>query len=276
MHGHPELLRTSGNELFRGDGAIIDLVDADPRRSAPLRVVLGSPVPGQGVRGRDPQPGLDPGGQPVALAPRQRGVVAPRRRRCGARRSRRWSAGGATRRTRSMLVSTPSTSRASCPSPTRSSPSHSGSPWVRCCVACCRAWLPRWPSSSGIRAAIGVYLRPHYVTAVTKVLSLFGAKGAPPRCLDLVPRAGESHGHLPRCRHRLRLWSDPGRLPARSFPGGKGLLGQCLSSHGFHQLVTYQPDSRFWAFQGIEAGIFLVLTVGLVGFASWRVLARDA
>jgi hypothetical protein len=31
-----------------------------------------------------------------------------------------------------------------------------------------------------------------------------------------------------------------------------------------------------WAFQGIEAGIFMVLAVALVAFASWWVLARDA
>ena len=41
-------------------------------------------------------------------------------------------------------------------------------------------------------------------------------------------------------------------------------------------MFTYQPDSRFWAFQGIEAGIFVVLALVLVGFATWWVLKRDA
>ena len=52
--------------------------------------------------------------------------------------------------------------------------------------------------------------------------------------------------------------------------------GRCLASHGFHQLATYQPDSRFWAFQGMEAGIFVVLALALVGFAWWWVRSRDA
>ncbi len=52
--------------------------------------------------------------------------------------------------------------------------------------------------------------------------------------------------------------------------------GQCLTSHGFHQLVTYQPDSRFWAFQGMEAGIFVVLALALVGFTWWWVQSHDA
>ena len=52
--------------------------------------------------------------------------------------------------------------------------------------------------------------------------------------------------------------------------------GPCLAAHGFHQILPYQPDSRFWAFQGMEAGIFLVLAVVLVGFTFWWVRTRDA
>lgn len=50
----------------------------------------------------------------------------------------------------------------------------------------------------------------------------------------------------------------------------------CLSSHGYHTLVTYQPASRFWAFQGIEASIYIVLAAALVALAYRMVLARDA
>ncbi len=72
---------------------------------------------------------------------------------------------------------------------------------------------------------------------------------------------------------------DFNELPAAcgsSSPGGKGVNGPCLTAHGFHQILTYQPASRFWAFQGIEAGIFLVLAVVLVGFTFWWVRSRDA
>ena len=45
---------------------------------------------------------------------------------------------------------------------------------------------------------------------------------------------------------------------------------------GFHTQVIYQPANRFWAFQGIEAGIFIVLAAALIALA-WRlVLTRDA
>ena len=41
-------------------------------------------------------------------------------------------------------------------------------------------------------------------------------------------------------------------------------------------MTAYQPASRFWAFQGFEAAIFVLLALALVGFAIWWVLRRDA
>ena len=38
----------------------------------------------------------------------------------------------------------------------------------------------------------------------------------------------------------------------------------------------YQPASRFWAFQGIESGIFLLLAAALIAVAAWLILAREA
>ena len=41
-------------------------------------------------------------------------------------------------------------------------------------------------------------------------------------------------------------------------------------------LISYQPAGRFWAFQGIEAGILLVLAAALIAVTFRLVLARDA
>jgi hypothetical protein len=57
---------------------------------------------------------------------------------------------------------------------------------------------------------------------------------------------------------------------------GSGSPLACFSSHGFHTLINYQPASRFWAFQGIEAGIFIVLAAALIAVAYRVVLTRDA
>jgi ABC-type transport system involved in multi-copper enzyme maturation permease subunit len=42
-----------------------------------------------------------------------------------------------------------------------------------------------------------------------------------------------------------------------------------------HQVVTYQPASRFWELQGIETGIFLALALALAAFCAWWVRRRQ-
>jgi hypothetical protein len=50
----------------------------------------------------------------------------------------------------------------------------------------------------------------------------------------------------------------------------------CLAAHGYRGYVTYQPASRFWAFQGIETGIYVVLAAALLGVTFWVLKRRDA
>ncbi len=40
--------------------------------------------------------------------------------------------------------------------------------------------------------------------------------------------------------------------------------------------MAAEPAGRFWAFQGIEAGIFVVLAAALIVLAYRMVLTRDA
>ena len=50
----------------------------------------------------------------------------------------------------------------------------------------------------------------------------------------------------------------------------------CAQAHGIRGYVTYQPASRYWAFQGIETGIFLLLAAALLAIAFAVVMRRDA
>jgi hypothetical protein len=53
-------------------------------------------------------------------------------------------------------------------------------------------------------------------------------------------------------------------------------LSQCfhtLSAH-YHEVVTYQPASRFWTFQTIETALFVALAVALAGVSAWWVRHR--
>ena len=63
------------------------------------------------------------------------------------------------------------------------------------------------------------------------------------------------------------------------------LLGQCTypddggaptcpaAANGIVQLLSYQPASRFWLFQGVETAIFVVLALALFALA-YRLVMR--
>jgi hypothetical protein len=140
-----------------------------------------------------------------------------------------------------------------------------------------RRVLPAIATTLGIfvalRVAIGVYVRPHFMTPLSKLYPLAGPRSNPPAGSWIVSQGiAAPSGHL--------LGSiAPGGIPSACQPGSSGDKGgivDCLASHGFRQVITYQPGSRFWAFQGLEASIFVIAAAALVGLALWSVLTRDA
>jgi hypothetical protein len=125
----------------------------------------------------------------------------------------------------------------------------------------------------GVRLIVADYLRPHYLAPITKTVPLAAGRGAvkvggaPPGAWllshTLVGPSGQSYGGVIGLKN----------LPAvcQHYPSPS-----CLASHGYHQLLTYQPASRFWAFQGIETAIFVALAAILVAVTYRLVLTRDA
>jgi len=67
-------------------------------------------------------------------------------------------------------------------------------------------------------------------------------------------------------------------LPYLSPNGGRhqSQLLSCLANHGYAQYVTYQPATRYWPFQFIEAGIFVALAAALIAVAFTVINRRDA
>ena len=61
---------------------------------------------------------------------------------------------------------------------------------------------------------------------------------------------------------------------AQGLPAGAWLLSNPTDVGSNGTLLTYQPANRFWAFQGIETGVFLVLAAGLVALAYRTVVTR--
>ncbi len=145
------------------------------------------------------------------------------------------------------------------------------------------AFVPRVPPAIAatlgvfvaLRVAIGVYLRPHYVAAVTKLFPLAGGRSSLPRGAWVLSQGtagphGQSFGQSFSTRDIPAVC----RVPAFSFDRGSVL--PCLTSHGFHQMITFQPANRFWVFQGIESAIFIVLAVVMIALAYRKVISRDA
>ena len=75
-----------------------------------------------------------------------------------------------------------------------------------------------------------------------------------------------------RCPPRARQLAGNGPLTRATYHA----VVSCAQAHGIRGYVTYQPASRYWAFQGIETGIFLLLAAALIAVAFAVVSRRDA
>ncbi|HEX4207754.1 MAG TPA: hypothetical protein VHZ51_26865 [Ktedonobacteraceae bacterium] len=44
---------------------------------------------------------------------------------------------------------------------------------------------------------------------------------------------------------------------------------QCTASHGFQDKYVFQPANRFWLFQEIESGIYVLMSAILLALTFW-------
>ena len=125
---------------------------------------------------------------------------------------------------------------------------------------------------AAVRSLVVLYVRPHYLAPLTARLPLGGAAlPGNPWVLSrtLVNAAG----------HPEAITSTFGYVPAACHSAvfrGPVALSRCLQAQGYHWLVKYQPASRFWKFQAIEAALFVALAAALVLLALRRVERADA
>ncbi len=122
--------------------------------------------------------------------------------------------------------------------------------------------------------ATGGWLRMHYLTPlITKGLSAPGAS-------RIVSQWGSRDGRV--------VFTGPPTFPiyqqycpaeaglGKGGGSGSGNPLLCLVQHGFTFWTSYQPASRFWAFQWIEGGWLFALSVLLIGVTVWLVRRRAA
>ena len=126
---------------------------------------------------------------------------------------------------------------------------------------------------TGLALVAANLLRPHYLTPLRSTAAVPGSAW-------VFSQWWTKSGTF-----AFRGWRDaPSSLlqHCSSIPKGPigkpspATLAQCFSQHGYAQLTSYQPASRFWAFQSIEAGWLLALSAVLIALVVWLVARRAA
>jgi ABC-type transport system involved in multi-copper enzyme maturation permease subunit len=157
------------------------------------------------------------------------------------------------------------------------------------------------------RIAVTLWVRPHLLPPVHRIASLLSAHqfgflksagspvtlvaggSAPPGAWTLSTSFITDSGHVATStqlaefvrRYCPRIGEPPARGSGRATvapPHAVADFDACRSraAHTFRLLVTYQPASRYWAFQWLETGLFVVLALMAAAGCYWWIVRRTS
>jgi ABC-type transport system involved in multi-copper enzyme maturation permease subunit len=119
---------------------------------------------------------------------------------------------------------------------------------------------------AALAALTGTFLRAHYIAPLVSnsltephpawILSQNWINNGQPATLDAINRTLAA---IDARADSFQIFSPGPSTPANVDPF------KYLTQHGYTLLTTYQPDSRFWAFQWIEGGWLLALSLLMLG-----------
>jgi len=120
-------------------------------------------------------------------------------------------------------------------------------------------------------------VRPHYLPAVTRTLPLAEASIPASSWILAGNIISPSKAIVGFIGNGSGNWAFQGTMPAScmAVAHSRSAAWSCLSAHGYRVALTYQPGSRYWAFQGIESGIFLILAALLAALTIRLIIRRD-
>src|SRR6516225_3139071 len=122
---------------------------------------------------------------------------------------------------------------------------------------------------AGLALATALWLRQHYMTP------LLTSKPNLPGTAWLVNQWYTKGGKFAFPGVGSQLAGAVSRIcPAPRVTSNGVSPAQCLTQHGYTLWTSYQPGSRFWPFQWIEAGWLLALSVLLIAATVWLVRRR--
>jgi hypothetical protein len=146
-----------------------------------------------------------------------------------------------------------------------------------------------------VRFVIFSWVRPHFMSAVTAYFPLssaFRPAGSSWQLAAGYVGAGNQPISVPQSTNGVVLGTANGGIPVSSLPaqcqalagGGNAPFSpamrdavlSCAQAHHIRAYLTYQPAGRYWTFQAIEAGVFLLLAAALIAVTFAVVTRRDA
>jgi len=123
---------------------------------------------------------------------------------------------------------------------------------------------------TALALAAGMYLRQHYMTElVTSRLNV-------PASAWVISQSWLTGRGQPVSQSALSrvLQGAPPQLAGKGGVPNSLATWQYLVKHGYTLRTSYQPASRFWAYQGIEGGWLLALSLLLIATTVWLVHRR--
>jgi hypothetical protein len=146
-----------------------------------------------------------------------------------------------------------------------------------------------------VRSVIFIWLRPHFISAVTTYFPLnrgfvlggsywqlaTGYVGAGGRPISIPqstsgPVLGTAAGGLPVSSLPAQCQALAGGGNAPFTPAAQRAVLSCAQAQHIRAYLTYQPANRYWVFQGIETGIFVLLAAALLAVTFAVISRRDA
>jgi hypothetical protein len=124
-----------------------------------------------------------------------------------------------------------------------------------------------------VRAAIELFARGNFLPPVTTEVSGSLISGQGQAWLMGNQRPVDLHGNSISSNQFDQITNACLHPASGVLPGNFNLQG-CWHDHGVKVLQTYQPAGRFPLFQGIEAAIFVIAAIALLGFAAWLLRRR--
>ena len=129
---------------------------------------------------------------------------------------------------------------------------------------------------AAVQIAMPLWIRPHLFPARHTVVSVTSLDSLRPENIPGQPGAWLLSSQTINAAGQP-VNAAPAACPSPPLTkgnSGEGAYLACLASHGIRETFSYQPASRYWAFQETETAIYLALALALTGYCFWRLSRR--